>query len=506
MLKPKLKGTKMIGHSIVSAGKGNLNNHLIHSHSPNNEAGNKSGLGQDRPDLNSPETDKSIAFRRTQNARSNRRSFHNPNIKYFVKRAIEYAGALKSLNRAATVVTDQMLGMNPGNLLRGSDPSSALQVLYGDNIVGHGTGGDDMVAIQARLVTGYLAGAGDDLISIVAQKVSHVAGQAGDDTIAVTAETVEMLRGDNGDDMLAVTAKTIRQVDGGNGDDIISVSAKRIKGVSGGGGDDVIAATGKYIGNVFSGDGDDRVVVSGQAANRVYGGGGDDIISVTARQVRNTGGGDGDDTISITASKVNYVNGDAGDDHISINATDDLRAVNGGTGDDTINVTSNRIVQVNGDATLDKVDKYGDLYSDQPGGNDTINVTTQHVGLVHGGGGDDVISVNASSARNINGGTGDDVINLDASVALVRMGLNAGDDILHVQRAEYLTVSFAGAETDDITISREGNSLTLTGPSGDTLQINGLSNISQLLITGSDWEAQGKFVQVSGDENLDIIL
>ncbi|MGR3291790.1 MAG: hypothetical protein ACU0C9_11430 [Paracoccaceae bacterium] len=125
---------------------------------------------------------------------------------------------------------------------------------------------------------------------------------------------------------------------------------------------------------------------------------------------------------------------------------------------------------------------------DGSNGDDQISVIFRQIH--HTGGGDDVITVSASLAETINGGTGNDQINLNVGIAMIRRGENGGQDIVNVARAEHLTISFATANFDELEITRDDDTLTLTSANGDAAQIVGLSNVTDLYVASIDPSGQ----------------
>ncbi|MGR3289957.1 MAG: hypothetical protein ACU0C9_02000, partial [Paracoccaceae bacterium] len=117
-------------------------------------------------------------------------------------------------------------------------------------------------------------------------------------------------------------------------------------------------------------------------------------------------------------------------------------------------------------------------------------VVADKVGLVNGGSGDDLITVSARLAETVNGGTGNDQITLNVGISMIRIGENGGRDIVNVTRAEHLTISFATANLNELEITRDGDTLTLTSASGDAVQIVSLSNVTDLYVASIDPSGQ----------------
>jgi hypothetical protein len=427
----------------------------------------------------------------SQNRPTNRRQ----QISYFIQRAQDYSAALKNLEQNVVLIRDEVLGVGP--LARpGPSDAAAGFTFYGSEI-------NDLLAVRTRAIQQVSGGGGDDIFSLAAHSVGTVRGNSGDDMIAITAHEVEKVQGGIGDDLLAIMARRVGQVDGGSGDDLIAVAAREITTVSGGDGDDAIAITARNIGQVSGGAGDDSILAAGRQIGRVFGADGDDTMRIAGRTLGSVGGGSGDDAVSVIGRSVEFVNGGDGDDIVTVTARE-LHTVNGGAGDDIVNVTARNITTVSGDGELNQVDQYGDLYSDSQSGDDLIAVTARNVGLVHGGGGDDILSVNAKFADIINGGTGNDLIDLNVGTAMIRMGADAGQDIAQVQAAGHLTISFAGVDLADIDITRAGDTITLTSPTGASLHLTGVSNIRELSILAADSGDEPHLIHIADDAGLDL--
>lgn len=437
---------------------------------------------------------------RTDHSRINAGSSRQSQVWQFTKRAHEYAGALKNLSQRIVVVDDRML-----NFAALPRPGNVSQHRVVTDFALYGTDTDDQIAMRARKIDEVLAGGGDDILTLRAREIGNVRGNAGDDTIRVTAGTVEHVQGDNGDDSLMIRARLLLQADGGAGDDTVRVIARAIGGVSGGDGNDALSISARDVGAVYGGAGDDAMLAVARRVARLNGGSGDDMIAVSARNIGSVGGGADNDGISVAARNIDYVNGGNGDDQITI-AARNLHSVNGGVGNDEINVVARSITTVSGDAALNIVDEYGDLQSEAPGNDDTISVTARTVGLVHGGAGNDTLSISARKAEAINGGRGDDLLMLNVGAAMIRVGEDAGHDVARVAAANHLSVSFAAATLGEIEFTREGDTITLSGPSGSSLRLEGIENIQELSITGSDDSTPPHVIHLSGNSGLDLLI
>ncbi len=70
-------------------------------------------------------------------------------------------------------------------------------------------------------------------------------------------------------------------------------------------------------------------------------------------------------------------------------------------------------------------------------------------------------------------------------------------ETISVRQADHLAISFADTDLNSIEISRDGDTLTLTDPSGASVRIHGLINISELSIVGANQDGQATMATLS---------
>ena len=223
--------------------------------------------------------------------------------------------------------------------------------------------------------------------------------------------------------LINIDAGRVRRVRTGGGDDNLFINADRARRIRTGGGDDNLLINAGRVSRVNSGSGDDFIDVTGDRVSRIRSGGGDDVVNIDADRVRRVSTGSGDDNLIINADRASRIYTGAGDDAVSINA-DTIKGVHTGAGDDTLNLTADRIGYINAGA-----------------GNDTITLDAKDAAIYFGqGGGDDVIDIKSVGAL---------AVHVDDRLAL---------------------------SGDDITISRDGVTVTLEFASGERLTLANVEN------------------------------
>ena len=223
--------------------------------------------------------------------------------------------------------------------------------------------------------------------------------------------------------LINIDAGRVRRVRTGGGDDNLFINADRARRIRTGGGDDNLLINADKVSRVNSGSGDDFIDVTGDKVSRIRSGGGDDVVNIDADRVHRVSTGSGDDNLVINADRASRIYTGAGDDALSINA-DTIKGVHTGAGDDILNLTADRIGYVNAGA-----------------GNDTITLDAKDAAIYFGqGGGDDVIDIKSVGAL---------AVHVDDRLAL---------------------------SGDDITISRDGVTVTLEFASGERLTLANVEN------------------------------
>ncbi len=223
--------------------------------------------------------------------------------------------------------------------------------------------------------------------------------------------------------LINIDADRVRRVRTGDGDDNLFINADRARRIRTGGGDDNLLINAGRVSRVNSGSGDDFVDIIGDKVSRIRSGSGDDIVNIEADRVRRVSTGSGDDNLTINADHASRIYTGEGDDALTINA-DTIKRVNTGAGDDTLNLT-------------------------------------------------------ADSIGRIDAGAGDDTITLDAKDAAIYFGQGGGDDVIDIKSVGALAVHVddrLALSGDDITISRDGVSVTLEFASGEKLTLNNIEN------------------------------
>lgn len=336
------------------------------------------------------------------------------------------------------------------------------------------TGNTDVTEIGGGVIWGRSADA--SLSGIV------VTTKEADDVFQVVSTDKRVVSVDSGagNDVISIAAQQALVVDAGAGDDVVDIagSARDVRG--GGGGDTITVSEGSASG-IGGGAGDDAITLSGRSAKQdVYGGAGADSLDIASDF--SVAGIYGDHNAwefgkpALDSNKALYgrsefetdASGEGGDDRISITLT--ARALPPGS---TAQPLPGTISTVEAGAGNDQVTIRGQAYVSKIGGgagDDVIDIQGFDVSDVRGGTGDDRITVDAQTAGLIRGGTGDDTITLNTRGAgLVFAKGDGSDTVTIVGRTE---IAFESLSTDDATISRDSNTITIAFASGERITVN----------------------------------
>lgn len=304
------------------------------------------------------------------------------------------------------------------------------------------------------------------------------------------------------DDVFQVvsTDKRIVSVDSGAGNDVVRIAAQQALVVDAGAGDDVIDVVGSAR-DVRGGEGQDTITVGEGSASGIGGGKGDDAITLSGRSAKqDVYGGAGADTVDISSDfSVTGIYGDHNDWEFGKPPVDSNKLLYGRSefetdasgegGGDRITITLNTralppgstaqpllgtISTVEAGAGDDEVTIRGQAYVSRisgGAGDDSIDVQGFDVSDVRGGAGDDSITVDAQTASLIRGGKGDDAISFlnTQSAALVFAKGDGSDTVSIVGRTE---IGFENLSTDDATISRDENTITISFATGERITVN----------------------------------
>lgn len=220
--------------------------------------------------------------------------------------------------------------------------------------------------------------------------------------------------------------------------------------------------------------------IDADRVRRVRTGGGDDNLFINADRARRIRTGGGDDNLLISADKVSRVNSGSGDDFIDI-IGDKASRIASGSGDDVVNIAADRVHRVStgsgDDNLIINADRASRIYTGE--GNDAVSINAETITRVNTGAGDDTLNLTADRIGHINAGAGDDTITLNAKDAAIYFGQGGGNDVIDIQSVGALAVHVddrLALSGDDITISRDGVTVTLEFASGETLTLNNIEN------------------------------
>ena len=204
------------------------------------------------------------------------------------------------------------------------------------------------------------------------------------------------------------------------------------------------------------------------------------LINIDAGSVRRVRTGDGDDNLFINADRARRINTGGGDDNILINA-DKVSRVNSGSGDDFVDVSAEKVSRVYSGGGDDVVNLNADRVRRVAtgGGDDNLIVDADKIKGVHAGSGDDVLTLTADRIGYVNGGAGNDIISLDAQDAAIYFGQGGGDDVIDIKSVGVLAVHVddrLALSGDDISISRDGVTVTLEFKTGERLTLDNVEN------------------------------
>lgn len=182
-----------------------------------------------------------------------------------------------------------------------------------------------------------------------------------------------------------------------------------------------------------------------------------------------------DNTMSMTEDDVSDMTGTNGNDDMSVSSTFAER-INGGSGADNIYVEAKHAFITGGGA-----------------GDDTITINADVVRDVWDGNGNDRVSITGDKATELELGRGDDYYELNVGEAEVRMREFGGNDTLYIKDGGHLEIMMPTSEMykdGEASATWDGNDLTMTFSSGDTLKIENAANAGSVTIRGGDMQTK----------------
>ena len=212
---------------------------------------------------------------------------------------------------------------------------------------------------------------------------------------------------------------------------------------------------------------DDAVHIDAHILQRLISGFGDDNFAINAALARRIYTGFGDDSISINADKVARIRSGAGDDIVNIEA-DSVRRINTGAGDDRLTIDADHAARI-----------------DTGAGDDEVTIDADTITRLNTGGGDDVLTLTANTIRRVDAGAGDDVITLDADDAAIAFSKGGGEDAINISSVGALAIDIDGAlaaSSEDMTVETDGDTVTLSFASGESLTLNGVANADMISV------------------------
>ena len=252
--------------------------------------------------------------------------------------------------------------------------------------------------------------------------------------------------------------------------------------VTTGAGDDAVAVSGADV-HVRTDDGADAVTVQ---ANRVDVSTDDDggnfgptryfanpdAVAISARHVGSVSTGDGADAIAIAAGTVGGVQAGDGNDKVAVTAVI-AAGISGDGGDDDITVTAEtgmvREPEPRSDTGRAMVAAWAD------GSAQGRMLRSWYAGGVSGGDGNDRIAVTVADTMGISGGAGNDSITAAGGTFALHFAAGDGQDRVRLTGGAEAVVMLDRTMTDDWTVERGEDSLTLRFGAGHSITFEGLA-------------------------------